>query len=108
MGPAKAKEILFTARRIPAAKALEIGLVNEVVPVDELEDYVVDMASTIANNAPLSVKASKLTIGEVVKDGAERDFEMIARLSEECFNSADYKEGRTAFMEKRRPVFTGR
>ena len=69
VGPAKAKEILFTARRIQAAKALEIGLVNEVVPVDELENYVVDMASTIANNAPLSVKASKLTIGEVVKDG---------------------------------------
>ena len=108
VGPAKAKEILFTARRIQAAKALEIGLLNEVVPVDELEDYVVDMASTIANNAPLSVRASKLTIGEVVKDGADRDLEMIARISKECFDSADYKEGRTAFMEKRKPVFTGR
>ena len=76
--------------------------------MDELEDFVVDMASTIANNAPLSIKASKLTIGEVVKDGADRDFETIARISKECFDSADYKEGRTAFMEKRKPVFTGR
>ncbi len=108
VGPAKAKEILFTARRVPAAKALEIGLVNDVVPADELEDAVVEMASSISENAPLSVKASKLTIGEVVKDGRERDFEMIDRLSQECFDSADYKEGRTAFMEKRKPVFTGK
>ncbi len=108
VGPAKAKEILFTARRIPAADALEIGLVNGVWPADALEDAAVEMAAAIANNAPLSVKASKLTIGEVVKDGADRDFGMIARLSQECFDSADYREGRTAFMEKRKPVFTGK
>ena len=108
VGPAKTKEILFTARRIPAANALEIGLVNAVTPVEELESTVVDMATTIANNAPLSIKASKLTIDQVVKDGADRDFEMIARLSQECFDSADYREGRTAFMEKRKPVFTGK
>lgn len=108
VGPAKAKEILFTARRIPAANALDIGLVNGVWPADALEGATVDMAAAIANNAPLSVKASKLTIGEVVKDGAERDFAMIARLSQECFDSADYREGRTAFMEKRKPVFTGK
>ncbi len=108
VGPAKAKEIMFTARRITAANALDIGLVNAVAPAEELEGVVKDMAAVIAGNAPLSVRASKLTIDEVAKDGADRDLAMIERLSRECFDSDDYREGRTAFMEKRKPVFTGR
>lgn len=108
VGPAKAKEIMFTARRITAANALDIGLVNAVAPAEELEGVVKDMADVIAGNAPLSVRASKLTIDEVAKDGADRDLAMIERLSRECFDSDDYREGRTAFMEKRKPVFTGR
>lgn len=108
VGPAKAKEIMFTARRVTAANALDIGLVNAVAPAEELEGVVKDMADVIAGNAPLSVRASKLTIDEVAKDGADRDLAMIERLSRECFDSDDYREGRTAFMEKRKPVFTGR
>lgn len=108
VGPAKAKEIMFTARRITAANALDIGLVNAVAPAEDLEGVVKDMAAVIAGNAPLSVRASKLTIDEVAKDGADRDLAMIERLSRECFDSDDYREGRTAFMEKRKPVFTGR
>lgn len=108
VGPAKAKEIMFTARRVTAANALDIGLVNAVAPAEELEGVVKDMAAVIAGNAPLSVRASKLTIDEVAKDGADRDLAMIERLSRECFDSDDYREGRTAFMEKRKPVFTGR
>ena len=108
VGPAKAKEIMFTARRITAENALGIGLVNAVAPAEELEGVVTDMAAVIAGNAPLSVRASKLTIDEAVKDGADRDLAMIERLSRECFDSDDYREGRTAFMEKRKPVFMGR
>ena len=108
VGPAKAKEIMFTARRITAANALDIGLVNAVSPAEELEEFVVDMAASIAENAPLSVRASKITIDEALKDGADRDLALIERLSRECFDSDDYREGRTAFMEKRKPVFTGR
>ena len=63
---------------------------------------------TISENAPLSVRASKMTINEMLKDESQRDMEAIRRMSEICFNSADYKEGRTAFMEKRPPRFVGR
>jgi enoyl-CoA hydratase len=108
VGPAMANEIMFTARRIKADEALRIGLVNRVVPVDELESTVREVATTISRNAPLSVNASKVTIKQVLKDESQRDIDMLARISEECFNSSDYQEGRTAFMEKREPVFTGR
>jgi enoyl-CoA hydratase len=69
---------------------------------------VLDIARTIADNAPLSVAASKLTINQMLKDESQRDMAAIARMMEVCFNSADYKEGRTAFMEKRPPRWVGR
>ena len=69
---------------------------------------VLDLARTIADNAPLSVAASKLTINEMLKDESKRDMAAMHGRCEICFNSADYKEGRTAFMEKRPPRFTGR
>ena len=107
VGPSKAKEILLTARRLDAEEALSIGLVNSVVPVSELEHAVEELTSSIVQNAPLSLRASKLTINDVVKDPADRDPELIAALGRECFDSNDYTEGRRAFMEKRKPVFTG-
>jgi enoyl-CoA hydratase len=106
VGPAYAKQILFTGRQIKAAEALRIGLVNEVVPIDALESTVRDYAATMSVNAPLSMKASKLTVNMVVNQ--QRDQPMLDALAKECFDSADYKEGRTAFMEKRKPAFTGR
>ena len=108
VGPAHARMILYTARRIDAAEAERIGLINRMVADEELNDEVLDIARTIADNAPLSVAASKLTINEMLKDESQRDMAAIARMSETCFNSADYKEGRTAFMEKRAPRWVGR
>ena len=108
VGPAHARMILYTARRIDAAEAERIGLVNKMVPDEELTDYVLDLARTIADNAPLSVAASKLTINEMLKDESQRNMGAIGEQMELCFNSADYREGRTAFMEKRAPLWQGR
>jgi len=106
VGPAYAKQILFTGRQIKSAEALRIGLVNEVVPIEALEQTVRDYAATMSVNAPLSMKASKLTVNMVVNQ--QRDQALLDALAKECFDSADYTEGRTAFMEKRKPAFTGR
>ena len=107
VGPSRAKEILITARRLDAAEAYQIGLINRVVSVDQLEAAVAEFTDAITVNAPLSMKASKLIIAEILKDKDERDYDVIETLKRECFDSNDYKEGREAFMEKRKPVFTG-
>lgn len=108
VGPANASEILFAGRRMNAERALGMGLVNQVVPVAELEATVTSMAHEIANNAPLTIKASKDTIRQILKDAGDRDMARIQSLLSACFDSEDYKEGRAAFAEKRPPVFKGR
>ncbi len=108
VGPAHARMILYTGERINADEALRIGLVNRVVPPDELESAVTHVAETIAANAPLSVAASRLAIDQTLLDPADRDVEAMARASAACFDSEDYREGRAAFLEKRKPVFKGR
>ena len=107
VGPAFAKEIFFTARQFDAEEARVMGLVNRVVPGAELENYVKSYAETIANNAPLTVKAAKFIVKEALKDESKRDLARCAELVEQCFTSNDYTEGRRAFMEKRPPAFTG-
>ncbi len=99
---------LYTAKRIDAAEAERIGLINKMTSEEALNDVVLDIARSIADNAPLSVAASKLTINEMLKDESQRDMAAIQAAMEGCFNSADYKEGRTAFMEKRSPKFVGK
>lgn len=108
VGPAAAKELFFTARRFSADEAFAMGLVNRVVPVEALQATVDEVTGMIADNAPLTVAAAKRTIGEIVKDPDQRDVEACRRMVQACFDSDDYIEGRTAFMEKRKPVFKGR
>lgn len=108
VGPKYAKEILFTARQFSAVEALQMGIVNRVVPADELAAFVDQYAQTIADNAPLSIKAAKLIIDEAAKGYGAADTDLCQRLVDACHASADYQEGQRAFAEKRKPKFTGR
>ncbi len=108
VGPSVAKDILFSARRLDAAEALSVGLISRVVPPGELAAAVQDYAATLAEKAPLSIRASKAIVNELTKPEAAQDAGVIAGWVKTCFDSADYAEGRKAFTEKRKPVFTGR
>lgn len=108
VGPAFTKELLYTAERIDAAKALRIGLVNEFFPKAELDARVRATASTIAANAPLSHRTTKVAVAEALKDPAERDLARCDQLVATCADSEDFRNARRAFMEKRKPVFAGR
>jgi enoyl-CoA hydratase/carnithine racemase len=107
VGPAHARKLLYTGTRIDAAEAQRIGLVNLVVSDQALSDTVVDLARTIADNAPLSVYAAKLAVDEAVKSESERNRQAVADAIARCFDSSDYREGRKAFLEKRAPKFRG-
>ena len=108
IGPACAKEMFFTARQFSAAEAHAMGLVNRVVADAELEKEVRAVCATIAENAPLTIKAVKAIVAELVKPSPETDMTRCEALVKACFSSADLEEGRRAFLEKRRPAFAGR
>jgi enoyl-CoA hydratase/carnithine racemase len=99
---------MYTGMRIDSAEALRIGLVDRVLPDAELRDATMEIARTISGNAPLAIKAAKITIAEVLNDESRRDMEAIKRIGMACMDSEDFREGRTAFMEKRKPQFKGK
>jgi enoyl-CoA hydratase/carnithine racemase len=107
VGLAFAREILFTARQFSAAEAQMMGLVNRVASDADVERLAREYADTIAANAPLTVSAAKFIFGELFKEAAKRDLAECDRRVRACFVSRDYVEGRQAFLEKRKPVFTG-
>lgn len=108
VGPAVAKELLFTARRFDAARAEATGLINFAVPTEALEDEVRKMAEEIARNAPLTIQLVKYETAQVMRDPSERDMAGVEARIKTCFESEDYRKGRRAFMEKRTPVFEGK
>jgi enoyl-CoA hydratase len=108
VGPSWARLIMYTGMKIDSAEALRIGLVDRVVPNEELRGVTMEIACTISSNAPLAIQAAKMTIAQVLKDPAERDMEAIKKISAACLDSEDFREGRQAFMEKRKPQFKGK
>jgi enoyl-CoA hydratase/carnithine racemase len=108
LGATNTSDIFFSARKFDAADALGMGFVNRVVPVADLDREVAAYCGLLAENAPLTMAAAKFAIRQTGLDSAARDLDQAARMIEVCFNSEDYREGRKAFMEKRKPNFTGK
>ncbi len=108
IGPGAAKDLFFTARRIDAVEAKALGLVTRVSAPAALEQLLAEYTGAMAENAPLTVAAGKAIMREILKPSPELDLALCTSLIRGCFESADYTEGRTAFMQKRKPVFTGR
>src|ERR1700726_2821052 len=94
VGPSWARLIMYTGMRIESAEALRIGLVDRVVPDGELWDATMEIARTISGNAPLAIKAAKITIAQVLKDESQRDMDAIKKIGTDCMDSEDFREGR--------------
>jgi len=108
IGLANTVDIFISARKFDAQEALRMGFVSQVVPPGKLETTVAGYCEMVAENAPLTVAAAKFAAQQWLMDPADRDLAAATRMVEHCFRSEDHKEGRSAFMEKRKPEFRGR
>ncbi len=108
IGPGAAKDLFFTARKINSAEAHALGLVSRVCEPAQLPALLEEYTAAMAANAPLTIRAAKAITAEILKPSPELDLALCQQLIRGCFESADYAEGRKAFMEKRKPVFTGK
>lgn len=103
-----AKRLIYTAERLGSDEALRLGLVDELVAEADLETRTRDLARTIAANAPLTLRAAKIAINALADGSAPEVLAKAQSAANICFDSTDFIEGRTAFLEKRKPVFEGR
>ena len=108
VGPTFAKEIFFTARTYDANEVLAMGLATRLFPDADFATLSGQYLAAIAENAPLSLSAAKLTLREFDRPESSRDFADAEAMVAACYESADYAEGRLAFTQKRPPVFLGR
>lgn len=107
VGKGRAKELIFTARRVAAAEALEIGLVEKVVPAAGLLEAARDMALAISANGPLAVEMAKWAINRGTEVDLATGLQIESRAYDQVIPTKDRLEGLAAFREKRKPVYTG-
>lgn len=107
VGPSRAKDLMFTARQVPAEEAFQLGLLNRLFAPEDLERETVAYARAVAENAPLSVRAAKFFINQVGFEPQRRDAQKIQAMTDACITSEDFKEATKSFLEKRKPVFKG-
>jgi enoyl-CoA hydratase/carnithine racemase len=107
VGPSRARDIMFSARFMEAPEAKEMGLINFIETRNDIEQACIDYASRIAGNAPLTIKAAKAALNAWERGSREAEVNTVRELVDACFNSNDYKEGRSAFKAKRPPNFAG-
>ncbi len=108
IGPGAAKDLFFTARKIDAHEALSLGLITRTCAPEAFAALLAEYTSALDANAPLTIRAAKIITAEILKPSPNLDRDGCQALIRGCFDSADYAEGRKAFMEKRKPVFQGR
>lgn len=106
VGPTRARLMLYTGRRFSAQEAFDLGLVEMLASADAVCETL-DLAAEVADNAPLTIAAARFAMDQLSQPPASRDHARMAELARRCMDSNDFKEGRTAFAEKRKPRFTG-
>ncbi len=108
IGPSNACDLFFSARKLSAAQAKEVGVVNQVFPKQQFEQGFAEYCAQIVASAPMTLVAAKFAMRQVARPAGERDMAKVQTLYEACFKSQDYAEGRAAFLEKRAPRFIGK